>query len=94
MWNEAVNTIIKKISQRYPKLEREEIVFAKVTLRTDQDNGLYSYNIKILTRNMEIDSKYPEMTKILAKTKYEVGQTVVLAMLYGQEGYILGEYYG
>lgn len=92
MLEEFVTTVIKKLMKtEFPHLEHPAAMYARVTKRTEL-GGYYEYNLKILDKDKQVDSRFPELPRIRSKQGHEVGDVVAVAMLYGElNPYIVGE---
>lgn len=92
MLQEFVITVVKKLMKtEFVHLEHPAAMYARVTKRTELGE-YYEYNLKILDKDKQVDSRFPELPRIRSKQRHEVGSTVAVALLYGElNPYIIGE---
>ncbi len=85
------NVIEKLIKARYQHIKLPSAVYAKVT--KVQEYADYSvYNLKILDKNKEINSEFPEIPEVKSTVRLVNGDIAAVLLLYGQLNvYIVGK---
>lgn len=84
MLEEMIKYVFEKhIAVQRPYLLHPPIMRATVTSVT-YAGVYYEHNLKILDKNGEIDSAFPEIPNVRSAGGYQLGDTVVIAMPYGE----------
>lgn len=86
----ARDMVAQEIKDNYPHIKYPQGVYAKVVAVTE-NTGKYICTLRILNRAMNFDKNFPEIPGVKTDLKINVGDTVVLMLLYGgSDFYILG----
>lgn len=91
MLEQMIKTVLEKtIKQDFPQMLLPMCVKAIIT-KAEAAGDSYTYNLKILEPNGEIDSGYCEVPGVYSPLNIPCGAQVVIILLYGQlDVYIVG----
>lgn len=80
----------QQIKANYPHMQYPPFIYAKaVNVRSVDEN--YEATLKILDKNRQADSRFPEVPKVVTDIAVSKGDVVVVALLYGElNPYIVG----
>ena len=80
----------QQIKGNYPHLQYPPLMYAKV-MHVQGDMPPREVTLKILDKNKQPDSRFPEVPKVKTGNDIEKGEVVAIALLYGElEQYIMG----
>lgn len=80
----------QQIKGNYPHLQYPPLMYAKV-VHVQGDMPSREVTIKILDKNKQPDSRFPEVPKVKTDICVEKGDIVTIALLYGElNPYVLG----
>lgn len=73
-------------------MKTEELIGALVELdKASKKEDVYTVTLKILDKNKQTDTRFPEVPMVSTKVPVESGDTVVVILLYGEcDPYIVG----
>lgn len=79
-----------QIRKNYPHMQYPSILYAKV-MHVKAMEGQYEVVLKILDKNRQPDSRFPEIPKVATGIAFGKNDIVVVALLYGELiPYIIG----
>lgn len=80
----------QQIKENYPHLQYPPLMYAKVVY-VQGNMPPREATLKILDKNKQPDSRFPEIPKVKTEIDIEKGDVVAIALLYGEfDPYILG----
>lgn len=80
----------QQIKKNYPHMQYPPLLYAKV-VHVQEASASRAATLKILDKNKQPDSRFPEVPKVVTDISIEKGDVVVIALLYGElDPYILG----
>lgn len=81
----------EQIKQKYPHMQYPPGLYARVVTVKEKSGGLYVTTIKILDKNKQPDSRFPEVPGVLTDISVEEGEIVAIVLMYGEcSPYIIG----
>lgn len=81
----------QQIKNNYPHMQYPSFLYAKVVNVVHQKEGQFEATLKILDKNKQIDSHFPEVPGVITDIVVTKGEVVVIALLYGEMNpYIIG----
>lgn len=79
-----------QIKENYPHLQYPPCLYAKV-VAVKETEGLCDVTLKILDKNRQPDSRFPEIPKVRTDIQMQKDDLVVAVLLYGEcRPYIIG----
>lgn len=82
--------LAEQIRKNYPHMQYPAILYAKV-MNVREVTGKYETTLKILDKNRQPDSRFPEIPKVITDIEICKNDVVVVALLYGELiPYIIG----
>lgn len=79
-----------QIKQNYPHMQYPPCLYAKVVAVKEKEE-LYEATLKILDKNRQPDSRFPEVPKVTTDIRILKDEIVVVVLLYGEcHPYIIG----
>ena len=82
--------ITNEIKTNYPHIQYPAGMYARI-VQAKQDGEKYMYTLKILDKNKQTDTRFPEVPMVSTKVPVESGDIVVVMLLYGEcDPYIVG----
>lgn len=83
----------KQIKENYPHMQYPPCMYARV-VGMKEVSGQYECTLKILDKNRQPDSRFPEIPKAVTDVTVTEGEIVVVVLLYGECcPYIMGRCY-
>lgn len=80
-----------QVKTNYPHIQYPASVYAEIT-HIKEENNIYRCNLKILDKNKQLDSRFPEIPQVNTTLKVSSGDVVVVLLLYGEcIPYIIGK---
>lgn len=80
----------RQIKENYPHMQYPPCLHAKVAAVKNKGE-LYETTLKILDKNRQPDSRFPEIPKVITDIPVLKDETVVIILLYGEcRPYIIG----
>lgn len=80
----------QQIKGNYPHMQYPPLMYAKV-VHVQGDMPFREVTLKILDKNKQPDSRFPEVPMVRTEMNIAKGDVVVIALLYGElDPYILG----
>lgn len=93
MKNFVEQELENQIRQNYPHMQYPPCLYAKV-VAVKEKTKQYEATLKILDKNRQPDSRFPEVPKVITEIPVLKGDIVVVVLLYGEcSPYILGRYF-
>ncbi len=79
-----------QIKENYPHMRYPPCMYAKV-VDVRESSGTYTCTLKMLDKNRQADTRFPEIPMVSTRTALKKGDDVVVLLLYGEcAPYILG----
>lgn len=79
-----------QIKDKYPHMQYPSCLYARA-VHVKEISGLYECTLKILDKNKQPDSRFPEVPKIVTDIPVNRDDVVVVILLYGEcSPYIIG----
>lgn len=86
----VVQELSRQIKDNYPHMQYPPCLYARV-MNVKEVSGRYEATLKILDKNKQVDSRFPEIPKVATDIEIRKGDAVVVALLYGElNPYIMG----
>ena len=80
-----------QIKQNYPHMQYPPGLYARVVTVKEKSEGLYVTTLKILDKNKQPDSRFPEVPGVLTDKVVEKDEIVAIVLMYGEcSPYIIG----
>ena len=80
----------QQIKDNYPHMQYPPLLCAKV-VNVRQKEGQYEATLKILDKNRNVDSRFPEVPKVVTDIPILKGEMVAIVLMYGEcMPYIIG----
>lgn len=80
----------QQIKGNYPHMQYPSFLYAKV-VNVKETLGKYEATLKILDKNKQVDSRFPEIPKVVTNMEIHRNDVAVVALLYGEMNpYIIG----
>ena len=84
------NELEKQVNEKYPHIKNPPCMYAKV-INVMEKGDLFSYTLKILDKNMEVNNDFPEVPNVKSVLQLNSGDIAVIVLLYGgSDIFILG----
>lgn len=81
----------EQIKQNYPHMQYPPGLYARVVTVKEKREGLYVTTLKILDKNKQPDSRFPEVPGVLTEISVVKGEIVAIVLMYGEcSPYIIG----
>ncbi len=79
-----------QIKNNYPHLRYPHCIYAKV-VNVMADSDVYICTLKLLDKNKQVDTRFPEIPMIRTKIAVKKGDVIIVTFLYGEcNPYVLG----
>lgn len=86
----VAQALSQQIKDNYPHMQYPPLLYAKV-VNVRQKEGQYEATLKILDKNKQVDSRFPEVPRVITDMVLNTDDVVVIALLYGEmDPYIIG----
>lgn len=86
----VAQALSQQIKDNYPHMQYPSFLCAKV-VNARQKDGQYEATLKILDKNKQVDSRFPEVPRVTTDMVVTKDDVVVIALLYGEMNpYIIG----
>lgn len=80
-----------QIKKNYPHMQHPSCLYAKVVAVKKKGEKLYEATLRILDKNKQPDSRFPEIPKVATDIPVLKNETVAVVLLYGEcKPYIIG----
>ena len=80
-----------QIKESYPHMQYPPCLYAKVVAVKRKGEELYEATLKILDKNKQPDSRFPEVPKVATDIPVLKDETVAVVLMYGEcKPYIIG----